>query len=169
MQNDRSHWSVFIRSIQVWECASASHEEQIRDRFGTVAIDAHRMFHHDSMTLTTRASGVGWTSAFLPHIKGVHTNLRTNPVYPSSPLQKSTHTITLLVSSILNSTDAWVRPPQCGLYSFRAQNKVERISRVGPGVSREVTDLYPSPGGYSIHTPRNTCDRSITLTRSMQS
>ena len=65
--------------------AEASH-------FGTVAIDFHRMFHHDSTALTTQASGLGWTSAGLPHIQGVHRNLRTNPVDPSNPLQTLTHT-----------------------------------------------------------------------------
>ena len=69
----------------------------------SVAIDVHRIIHHDSTSLTTRASGLGWTSAGLPHIQGVHRNLRTNPVDPSSPLQKLTHTITLIVSCILHS------------------------------------------------------------------
>ena len=146
MQNARSHSSVFIRSIQVRECAFALHQQQKRDHFGTVAIDVHHMFHHDSTALTTQASGLGWTSASLPHIQGVHRSLRTNPVDQSSPLQKLTHTITLIVSCILNSTDAWFCPPQCGLYSSRAQNKVERLSPVDPGISRGVADLYPSRG-----------------------
>ena len=47
------------RSIQVCECAFALHQEQKRDHFGTaVAIDVHRMFHHDPTALTTRASGL---------------------------------------------------------------------------------------------------------------
>ena len=117
------------------------------DHFGAVAIDVHRMFHHDSTALTTRASGLGWTPAGLPHIQRVHRNLRTNPVDPSSPLQRLTHTITFIVSCILNSTlDVWFRPPQCGLYSFRAQNKAECLSPVDPGISRGVADLYPSRG-----------------------
>ena len=50
-------------------------------------------------------------------------------------------------SCILNSTDVWFCPPQRGLYSFRAQNKVERLSPVDPGIiSRGVTDLHPSRG-----------------------
>ena len=53
-------------------------------------------------------------------------------------------------------------PPQCGLYSFRAQDKAERLSPVDPGIIRGVTYLYPSRG----YTPRNTRDRSIT--RSLQ-
>ena len=53
--------------------------------------------------------------------------------------------------------------PSRGLYSFRAQDKAERLSPVGPGISRGVTDLYPSRG----YTPRNTRDRSIA--RSLQS
>ena len=61
---------VFIRSIQVCECAFALHQQQKRDHFGAVAIDAHRMFHRDSTALTTRASGLGWTCAGLPHIQG---------------------------------------------------------------------------------------------------
>ena len=122
MQNARSHSSVFIRSIQVCECAFALRQEQKRGYFGTVAIDVHRMFHHDSTTLTTRASGLGWTSAGLPHIQGVHRKLLTNSGDPRSPLQKLTHTVTLIVSCILHSTDVWFCPPQCGLYSFRGQN-----------------------------------------------
>ena len=57
-----------------------------------------------------------------------------------------------------------VLSPQHGLYSFRAQNKVERLTLVDPGVSRGVTDLYPS----REYTPHNTRDRSITRTRSLQ-
>ena len=41
-----------------------------------------------------------------------------------------------------------VLSPQCGLYSFRAQNKVERLSPVDPAISRGVADLYPL-GGYT--------------------
>ena len=64
-----------------------------------------------------------------------------------SPLHKLTLTIvTLIVSCILNSTDVVFCPPQCGLYTFRAQNKVERLNPVDPGTSRGVTDLYPSRG-----------------------
>ena len=47
--------------------------------------------------------------------------------------------------------------------SSRAQDKAERLSPVDPGISRGVTDLYPSRG----YTPRNARDRSIT--RSLQS
>ena len=65
---------------------------------------------------------------------------------PTSPLQKLTHTITLTVSCILNSTCVWFCPSQCGLYSFRAHNKAKRVSPVDPGISRGVTDLYPSRG-----------------------
>ena len=144
MQNARSHSSVFIPSTQVCECAFALHQERQIYHFGTVAIDVHRVFHHDSTALTTRASGRGWTSAALPHIQGVHRNLRTSPVNPSSPLQKLTHAIAILVWCILNSTDVWVCPPQRGLYSFHAQNKVERLSPLDPAISRGVTDLYPS-------------------------
>ena len=145
MQNARSHSSVFIRSIQVCECAFALHQEQKRDHFGTVAIDVHRIFHHDSTALqTTRASDLGWaSSAALPHIQGVHRSSNTNPVDPRSPLQKLTHTATIIVSCIPNSTDVWFCPPQCGLFSFRTQNKVERLSSVDPGyISRGITDLY---------------------------
>ena len=115
-QNARSHSSAFNRSIQVCECAFALHQKQKRDHSGTVAIDVHRMFHHDSTALTTRTSGLGWTSAGLPHTQGVCRSLRTNPVDPSSPLQKLTQsTITFIVSCILISTDVWFCPPQCGL------------------------------------------------------
>ena len=105
-RNVRSHsWSVFffftllylfIRPIQVCECAFSLHKEQKSDHFGTTAIDVHRLLHHDSTALTTRASGLGWTSAGLPHIQGVHRNLRTNPIDPNSPLQKLTRTITIM-------------------------------------------------------------------------
>ena len=48
---------------------------------------------------------------------------------------------------MLNSTHVWFCPAQCGLYSsFRAQNKVESLSPVDPGIGRGVTDLYPSRG-----------------------
>ena len=95
MQNARSHSLVFVRSIRVCECACALHQEQKRDHFGRVGIDVHRMCYYDSTALTTRASGLGWTSAGLPHIQAVHSNLRTNPVDPSSTLQTLTHTITI--------------------------------------------------------------------------
>ena len=62
----------------------------------------------------TQASGLGWTSAGLPYIQGVHRNLHTNPVDPSSPLQKLTHTITLFVPCILHSADVWLCPPHAG-------------------------------------------------------
>ena len=148
MQNAISHSSVSIRSIQMCMCAFALPQEQKRNRFGTVAFDVHRMFHHDETALTTRASGLGWTSAGLPHMQEVHSNWRTNPVKPSNPLRKLTHTIPIIVSCIPNSTDFCFCPPQCGLYGFRDQNKVERLSPVDPGISREVTDLYP-PRGYT--------------------
>ena len=43
-------------------------------------VDVPCMLHHDrdSTALTTRASGLGWTSAGLPHIQGVYRNLRTS-------------------------------------------------------------------------------------------
>ena len=74
--------------------------EPKRDHFGAVAVDVHRMFHHDSTVPTAQASGLGWISAGLPHIQGVHRNLHTNPVNPSSPLQKPTRTVTLHVSQM---------------------------------------------------------------------
>ena len=110
MQNARSHSSVFIRSIQVCECAFALRQEQKRDHFGTVAVDAHRMLHHDSTVLTTRASGPGWNSAGLPHIQGVHRNLRTNLVDPRSPLQKLIHTINLLTNIFVLQALGWCFP-----------------------------------------------------------
>ena len=81
------------------------------------------------------------------YMKGLHKNLRTSSANSNSPLQKVySHYNTLIVSCILNSTDVWFRPPQCGLYSFRAQNKVERLGHVDPGITKGVTDLYPSRG-----------------------
>ena len=159
MQNARSHSSVFIRSIQVCQCDFALHQEQKRDHFGTVAIDVHSMFHYDSAAekpehqawagpplachIYRECTGTCVQTQELAH---EHKNLRTNPVDPSSPLQKLTHSVTLIVSCILNSTNVWFCPPQCGLCSFRAQNKAELLSPVDPGISRGVTDLYPSRG-----------------------
>ena len=96
----------------------------------------------------------------LPHFRGVHRNLRTtNPVDPSSPLKKLTHTITLTVYCILSC----LFPPQCGLYSFRVQNKAERLSPVGPGLSRGVTER---PVSFTrVYTPRNRRDRSAYHTQ----
>ena len=37
-------------------------------------------------------------------------------------------------------------PPKRRLYCLRAQNKVKRVSSVGPGISRGITGLYPSRG-----------------------
>ena len=96
--------------------------------------------------------------------KAVHRNLRTNSADPSSPLQKLTHTIQqLLASCILNLTDVWFGPLQCGLYSFRAQNKAGRLCPVDPGISRRVTDLYP-PRGYT-----HPVTRAIEVSHSLQS
>ena len=58
---------VGLHSISTGVRAFALHQEQERDHFGTVAIDVHRMFHHDSTTPTHRASGLGWTYAGPPH------------------------------------------------------------------------------------------------------
>ena len=103
----------------------------------------------------------GWTSAGLPHVQGAHRNLRTNPVDPSSlltPKANSHYSTYCFMHGLLNSTDVWFCPPQCGLYRFRVQNKTERLSPVDPGISRGVIDVSPSRG----YTPRNTCHRSIT-------
>ena len=97
---------VGLHSINI--CAFTLHQEQKRDHFGAGAINVHRMFDRDSTAPTTRSSGLGWTSAGVPHIQQIHRNLRTNPVDPSSPLQKLTHTITLIycfMHNILDSTD----------------------------------------------------------------
>ena len=155
MKNARSHSSVSIRSIQVCERAFAIDEEQKRDHFGTVAIDVHRMFHHDSTALTARASGLG--PAGLPHIQGVHRNLRTNPVDPSCPLQKLTHTTNTYCFMHAEFCRCLVLSPQCGLYSFRAQNKVERLSPVDPAISSGVADLYPSRGFTHPENARLKC------------
>ena len=156
MQNARSHSSVFIRSIQVCECAFALHQEKKRDHFGTVAIGVHRMFHHDSTALTTRASGLGRTSAGLLHIHGVHMNLRTNPVDPSSPLQTSTHTITLIVLYCFMNTEfhrCLVLSSSMRVIQFPcAEQGCEGFCPVDPGISRAVTDLRPSRG----YTPPGT-------------
>ena len=98
-KSPRIYTSPHSWGFNQYRCVSVPlyyHEEQKRDHLGTLAIDVHRMFHHDSTALTTRASGLGWTSAGLPHTQGVHRNLRTNPVDPGSPLQTLTHTITCM-------------------------------------------------------------------------
>ena len=116
-----------------------------------------------------RASGLGWTSARLPHIQRVHMNLRTNPVDPSSPLQKLTHTITLIVSCILNSTDnlmSGIVSPNAGYTVSVRRTNIERLGPVDPGISTGVTDLYPSRG----HTHRVHARSKVSLiTRSLQS
>ena len=61
----------------------------------------------------------------------------------------------------------WFCPPQCGLYSFRAQNKAELLSPVDPGISRGVTDLHPSRG-YT-HPVTRAIEVSHAITRSSQS
>ena len=88
-------------SFDQYRCGSVPlqlHQEQHRDPFRAIAIDDHRVFYKDSISLTTRASGPGWTSASVPHVHGVHRNLCTTSVDPSSPrpLQKLTHTITII-------------------------------------------------------------------------
>ena len=92
---------VGLRSINagVCGCVFSLHQDQNRDHFGTIAIDIHGMFRHDSTARTTRASGLGWTSTGLPHIQGVHRNLRTNQVDPSSLPQKLPHTISTTSST----------------------------------------------------------------------
>ena len=120
--------------------------------FGTLAIKVHRMFHDDSIALTTRASSLAWTSAGLPHLQGVQTNVHTNPVDPSSPLQKLAQNtlLTLIVSCILNPTDGWFCPPQCGLYSFRAQTKVDVLVLLTLALAGESPTCILHEG---IHTP----------------
>ena len=136
MQNATSHWSVFNQPIPVCECALALHQEQKRYHLEAVAIDAHRMLHHHSTQKNPEcSSGLGWTSAGLPHIQGVHRNLRTNPVGPNSPLQTLTHTVAI-VSCITHSTYKCLGLcPSRALYSFRAHDKAERLSPVGPGIA----------------------------------
>ena len=85
------------------------------------------------------------------HTQGVHRNLRTNPVDPSSLLQKLTHTMTIICFTRRHTefhrlSDVWFGPPQRGLYSFRAQNKAGRLSPVDPCINKGLTDLYPSRG-----------------------
>ena len=61
----------------------------------------HRMFHHDSTALTTRASGLRWPATYTG---GIHRNyLRTNPVDQSSPLQKLTHTLTIIIICFMHT------------------------------------------------------------------
>ena len=90
-------------------CIAPITTEEKRDHFGTIAVDVHRMFHHDSTALTTLASGLGWISAGLPHIQGVHRNLRTNPVGTQITHSKSEFALSMLrelfVLSTMDSTD----------------------------------------------------------------
>ena len=148
MQNARSHSSVFKRPIQVCECAFALHQDQKRDHLGAVAIDIHLMFRHD-LTEKTPSIRPG-LDIRLPHIQGVHRNLRTNPLDPSSPLQKLTQTVTLNCFMHTAFYICLVLSASRGLYSFRAQDKAERLSPVDPGISRGVTDLYPSRGYHPV-------------------
>ena len=76
-----------------------------RDDFATVANDVHRMFHHDSTALTTRASGLGWTCAGLPRSTQ---ELACEPGRPKEPTPRTA--VTLIVSCILNSTDVCLSP-----------------------------------------------------------
>ena len=178
MQNERQISLVGLHSTnqyrRVRECACALHLEQKRDHFGTVAIDVHRMFHRDSTALTTTNNPSirpGLDLRWPPTYAGSTQELaRTNPVDPSGPLQMITHTTLLvqqfiIVVCMLNFTGVWFCPPQRGLYSFRAQNKAERLSPVDFGtIAGESQTCILHEG---IHTRRNTRDRSIT--RSLQS
>ena len=160
MQNARSHSLIFNRSIQVCEFAMAPHQEQKRHHFGAVAINVRRMFRHDP-TAKTRASGLDWTSAGLPHIHGAHSNLRTNPVDPSSPRRKLTHTIIVTVSCILSSTYVCFCPRHAGYYTVSV-----RRTRLKALVLLTLALAGESPTCILhediVHTPRNTRDRSIT-------
>ena len=80
--------------------------------------------------------------------EGVHRISRTNPVDSSTP---KVNIINNFMHCILNSKDVWFCPPQCGLYSVRAQNKPECLSPpVDPDISKAVTDLYPSRGSTPV-------------------
>ena len=93
------------------------------------------------------------------HIQGVHRNLRPNPVDPSSPMQKLTHTITVIVPFILKSAEFWFCPPHARFTVSVPRTSLNvLVLPVDPGISRGVTDLYPSRG----YTRRKTRDRSIT-------
>ena len=128
------HTSCYTRSAVT---PSRKHRNSAADKRAKKTSHSY-CFRHTKCTFRDRIDGgsavlqIHWPAT---HIQGVHRNLRTNPVDPS---------ITIIVSCILNSTDVCFCPPQCGLYSLRAQNKVKRLSPVDPG----VTDLYP-PRGYT--------------------
>ena len=80
--------------------------------------------------------------------------MRTNPVDPSNPLQKLTHTVTIIVSCIQQFIG---RLDVClilfrlrGLYGFRAQYKAERLGPVDPGISREPPTCILREGTHLV-------------------
>ena len=139
----------------------ALHQEgkKKRDHFGTAAIGVHRM-HHDSTSLSTRAPGLGWTSADLPHINGVHRNLRTNQVDPCSPLQKlAIYCYIHTDRCLFLSTSMRVKPIN---NSVRAQNKTERVIEcVSPADSGIILSGKSPTCILHEGTPRGTRTRSI--------
>ena len=161
MQNARSHSLIFNRSIQVCEFAMAPHQEQKRHHFGAVAINVRRMFHHGS-TAKTRASRLDWTSAGLPHIHGAHSNLRTNPVDPSSPRRKLTHTIIVTVSCILSSTYVCFCPPHAGYKVSVRRTRLNVLVLLTLALAGESPTCCSVLHEGIVHTPRNTRDRNIS-------
>ena len=149
----------FIRSIQFH-----IHQERKRDHVGTVAIDVHRMLHHDSTTLTTRASGLGWTSAGLPHIQGVHRkyHLRINPIDPSSPLPKLTHT--MIACFMLDEFNRCLfLSPSMRVIQFTWATRLNVLELLTLALAGESRTRILDEG--IVHTSRSTRDRSITHTQ----
>ena len=99
MQNTRSHSSVFIRSIPVCVCffitsTRAEEQQQKRDHFGAVAIEVHRMLHHDSTVLTVRVHRCGLDLRWPATYEGSAQELACEPGrHKYSQLLKLTHTI----------------------------------------------------------------------------
>ena len=88
------------------------------------------------------------------HTQGVHRNLRTNPVDPSSPLQKLTHTMTIICFTRMHTefhrlSYVWFGPPHGGYVVSVRRTRLDALLRpVDPCINKGLTDLYPS-GGYT--------------------
>ena len=103
----------------------------------------------------TRALGLGWTSAGLPHTSYIYREYTESIACVRTPYAQVAHSkiyFTLACSYfyayVLNSANRclFLSPPMRVIPSFCAQNKAEGLSPVDPDISRGVTDLYLSRG-----------------------
>ena len=89
--------------------------------------------------------------------------LECKPGTPKDPTPKVNSHYDTFIHTAFNR--CLVLSPSRGVYSFRAQDKAERVGPLDPGMSRGVCSR---PVSFTrVYTPRNTRDRSIT--RSLQS